>query len=317
MKFNWGSLRLGYTSSIHNRFNERLMSLTNAAIYQLPFDRFAVIRPLFANTGYEEPFLDSVFQGIMPGQLFTDDPRRPTAALMCRTYDYFVAGDAASPLRQFIHDAPSEAGVFHDFYGYVPLTEAWRDALVEDHGFTIIPRLNFIYPSTTPPMIDSSLLPAHGRLVPIDGVLAERADRELDETIGLFWSGYPNFVIYGFGMALMIGDEIVSVAFTCSVSRTMSNIGIATAHSHRRRGYAGLVARAYFAESLRRGLMPTWDCDEWNTGSVMTARHLKLTPRTPFTELGIGPYPRQKMTMTTGLWDSAAGEDGVVVWRPV
>lgn len=29
------------------------------------------------------------------------------------------------------------------------------------------------------------------------------------------------------------------------------------------------------------------------------------------------PYPRQKMTMTTGLWDSAAGEDGVVVWRPI
>lgn len=291
--------------------------MTNAAIYQLPFDRFVTTRPLFANTGYEEPFLDSVFQGIMPGQIFADDPRRPTAALMCRTYDYFVAGDAASPLRQFIHDAPSEASVFQDFYGYVPLTDAWRDALVEDHGFTIIPRLNFIYPTTTPPMIDPSLLPADGRLVQMDGVLAERADRELDETIGLFWSGYPNFVNYGFGMALMIGDELVSVAFTCSVSRTMSNIGIATAQNHRRRGYAVLVARAYFAESLRRGLMPTWDCDEWNTGSVMTARRLQLTPRTPFTELGLGPYPRQKMTLTTGMWDSSTGEGGMVVWRPV
>lgn len=98
-------------------------------------------------------------------------------------------------------------------------------------------------------MISSSLLPASGRLVPIDGVLAERADREFEKTIGLFWSGYPNFVNYGFGMALMIGDEMVSVAFTCSVSRTMSNIGIATAHSHRRRGYAVLVARAYFRKS--------------------------------------------------------------------
>lgn len=289
--------------------------MTNTAIYQLPFDQFAVARPLFANAEYEEPFLDSVFDGIMPGQIFTDAPHHPTAVLMCRTYDYFVAGDATSLLRQFIKDAPTEASVFQDFYGYVALNEAWQDALIEDHGFTKIPRHNYIYPSTIPPTIDPAQIPQGGALVEIDASLAERIDRELNETIGLFWSGYPNFVRHGFGVALLIGPEIISVAFTCSVSHTMSNIGIATTESHRRRGYAVLVAKAYFIESLRRGLMPTWDCDEWNTGSVMTARHLQLKPRTPFTELGLGPYPRQGLTLSTGVWDSSTGAGGMIVWR--
>lgn len=63
---------------------------------------------------------------------------------------YFVAGDAALAPAPIYPRCPSEAGVFHNFYGYVPLTEAWRDALVEDHGFTIIPRLNLIYPLDHP-----------------------------------------------------------------------------------------------------------------------------------------------------------------------
>lgn len=288
--------------------------MTTPAIYQLPFDHFANGRFLFAGTGYEEPFLDSVFEGLMPGQLFIDDLHQPTAALLCRTYDYFVAGDADSPLRQFIHDAPSEAGVFQEFYGYVPLTPAWQAALIEDHAMSVIPRLNFIYPGPTPPTIKP--LPPAGRLEMIDGALAERIDRELDETIGLFWSGYPNFVRHGFGVALMIGNEVVSVAYSCTVSRSMSNIAIATAPAHRRKGYAVLVAQAYFVESLRRGLIPTWDCDEWNIGSAATARRLGLQPRQSFVELGLGPYPRQKMTMTTGLWHDSAGESGSVVWRP-
>jgi RimJ/RimL family protein N-acetyltransferase len=148
----------------------------------------------------------------------------------------------------------------------------------------------------------------------VDAALAERIDHDLDETIGLLWSGYAHFARHGLGMCLMIGDEIASVAFACAVSKTMSNIGVATAEAHRQKGYATLVSRAFIEESLRRGLTPTWDCDEWNTASLATARRLGLTERAPFTELGLGPYPRCKPPLSEGIWGWQAGEAGVKVW---
>src|SRR3712207_4148218 len=76
-------------------------------IYELPPPLFPRAAPLFAEAWMDGAFIGAVFEGKTPGRVFVDDAERPTAALMCRTYEYFVAGNpGATALRAFIRYAP-------------------------------------------------------------------------------------------------------------------------------------------------------------------------------------------------------------------
>ena len=70
-------------------------------IYELPPMHFNRAAPLFAETWMDAAFIDSAFAGRVPARVFVDDATRPMAALLCRTFGYYVAGHvAATALRQ-------------------------------------------------------------------------------------------------------------------------------------------------------------------------------------------------------------------------
>src|SRR3954454_12106603 len=116
-------------------------------VYELSATNVEIARGLFAGATFDRVFIDSFFEGRQPGRLFVDDPVRPASALLCRVYDYFLAGEPQADLRRFIRDAPSEPGVFQvlrdhgvseeipttALYGFVAVTKAWEDALIADH----------------------------------------------------------------------------------------------------------------------------------------------------------------------------------------
>ena len=104
-------------------------------IYELPPEQQERAWPVYAEACFDRAQIDAVFEGRQPGRVFVDDPEQPRAALLCRTFGYYVAGDPGSTaMRGFIRDAPPEPGVFQDLYGYVPDTDAWQQALLDDHG---------------------------------------------------------------------------------------------------------------------------------------------------------------------------------------
>src|SRR5690606_22822756 len=122
------------------------------------------------NLPYAYPALMAVVSGKQNGCVFVDSPTDPKGALLCRSYDFYLAGEPTPSLQAFIKDA--EKGIFESFYGYVP-SPAWRNALPSDYQL-IVPRRLFLWDKLAP----AYTIPDGADLLPIDAAFAERIDYE-------------------------------------------------------------------------------------------------------------------------------------------
>ena len=283
-------------------------------LFELPRSQFDRVKPLYADAQFDQPCYASVFEGKVPARIFVDDADAPKSALMFRSYEYFVAGEAHPLMRQFIKDAPEEAEEFEWFYGYVPLTDAWKNALLSDLPLEIIGRCNFQWQPGTPVYDWRAAVPANGRIVPIDVTLAERLDRDYYPVpfIQFAFDTYEAFEQYGWGFALFVGDALASSISTTAVSRQHALVTIDTEAPFRKRGFATLLGARFIEESLSRGLIPTWDTDDFNHGSIATARKLGFVEHDPFVELALPN--RARPDRSRGLWSPSPRADGVTVW---
>ncbi len=274
-------------------------------IYELPPDLFERAAPLFEPAWFDEAFIQAVFEGRQKGRIFVDKPEHPTAALMTRTFEYYVAGNASSAaMRQFIKDAPTEAGIFEAMYGYCPLNVTWSRALLEIYAGSLyaIGRRGFKWfgPANAAVANWRTLLPPDATIKMIDGKLAARIDRELNEHIGLMWEGYDKFEADGFGFCIMFGDTLASVCYTETVSASQANIGVVTAPPYRQQGLATATCAAFVEYCPQHSLMPTWDCDTENQSSAKLALKLGFQEFGPFEQLSAsGSQPIQ---YSQGLW---------------
>ncbi len=299
-------------SALHST-EEAPQSDTGApVIYELPQAQAGVAAPLFKTAWFDEAFIDAFFEGRDRGRLFVDDPHRPAAALLCRTFEYYVAGDPGSlALRQFIKDAPAEVGVFQQLYGYCPVDNAWVDALLTDQEGRLetIGRIGFKYPHNA--IYDwRRSLPRNAIIQPIDRGLAERIDAEMHQLIGLFWNGYDRYAAGGFGFCTLIDGAIASIAYAITVSAKYANIGVETAAPFRRQGLSTLTSAAFIEHCLQHGLIATWDADTNNAASLATARKLGFQEYPPFSQLsplqGTKPFTSQGRWTKTSVFTSAS-----------
>ena len=285
-------------------------------IYELPPSQFERARPILGNPPADFAYIDSGLTGASPARVFVDDPGQPAAALMTRTYEYFVGGALETPLADFIQDAPVEVGVWADFYGFVAVDPAWNDRLRVLHPeLETIGRRSFRFDSANLDRVRGwrERVPLGLRVVPMTAELAETADREMPEVIGKLWAGYHLFAKYGFGALMLDGDVPVSVCCAFGVGGGEANLGVATVPAYRRRGLALISSHACVEMTFDRGLIPTWDCDAPNIASGELARAIGFTEHAPFTELA---FPnRAKPKQTTGLWKSESHGNGVTRWR--
>lgn len=285
-------------------------------VFELPVHLYDRVKPLYASAPFDQPCYDSVFEGKQDARIFVDDAAAPTGALMFRSYEYYPAGAAAASLRQFVIDAPDEADdIFKDFYGYTPITDAWKNALLADLPLEVIGRCNFQWQPGTPVYDWRSRMPENGRMMRVDRALAERLDRECYPVPFILWDwgSYEAYVEHGFGFALLIGDEIASSITATIVSDRYALVNVATEPGFRLRGFATLVGARFVEECLARGLLPVWDTDDTNLGSMATARRLNFIESTPFVELALPN--RAKPERSRGVWSPESAAAGITVWR--
>lgn len=288
-------------------------------IYELSSSQFDTVEPLFKEAWFDRAYIDSVFEGKQPARIFVDDIQQPTAALMCRTNGFYVAGDTrAWALLCFIKDAPSEAGVFDQLYFYFPLSEAWEKAITGERtkGLETIGRKNFIFRKKRDQILNDwrKLLPPEAAVVPIDRALAERIDKECEEHIGGLWGSYERYIQHGFGYCTMIDKVIASVVYAEAVSESETVLNVLTKKPFRRRGFATLTSLAFIEHSLQHGLVPTWVCDDTNVASIATARKLGFQEERPFRMI----IRRPAFETSGGLWTKADSHleeaTGVTLW---
>ncbi|MEP7291643.1 MAG: GNAT family N-acetyltransferase, partial [Chloroflexota bacterium] len=97
-----------------------------------------------------------------------------------------------------------------------------------------------------------------------------------------------------------------------TTSQRHALVNVATEPPFRRKGFAALVGACFVEACLQRGLLPVWDTDDTNLGSIATARRVGFTEQAPFAELA---YPnRAKPEESHGIWSATPRADGVTVW---
>jgi RimJ/RimL family protein N-acetyltransferase len=272
--------------------------------------------PLFEGTWFDEMFIMPALKGQQPGRVIVDHPDNPTAAILFRTYDFYIGGSPDSAaLRQFIKDAPIETGLFQNFHGFAPIDPDWEPVLLEDFPgqFMALKRCNYRWHNT--PVLDwRSRLSEGISIVPIDAVLAQQLDRDWNEGIGALWNGYDRFECDGFGFCLKVNGELASVVVTDGVGEGSVNIGIHTAEKFQRRGFAKTVCLAFIERTLAKGLLPVWDCEDRNTRSKALAESLGFVQEKPFTEFCVSEPPYGKLKLSEGLWTAMSAASDVTMW---
>lgn len=287
-------------------------------VYELPHPLFSRAASLFEEAWADGAYIWSAFAGTMPARLFVDHPEHATAALLTRTYEYYVAGNPASaPLRRFMRDAPAE--VYGDFYGYVATNVPMSRAILADYGdrLTVVARRCYRWEGDPAPLDQwRSPAPDGVTIRPLDRPLAERMDRELGQMAGAFWDGYDRFLAHGFGFCTMLGDAITGVAYASAVGGDEANIDVMTAAPYRRRGHAARACAAFIDHCLARNLVPTWDCDSNNQPSARLANALGFREDHPFSQLSTPGY--RPLDLSQGRWSPSAPDTaGIITWRSI
>ena len=283
-------------------------------VYELPAQLFVRVVPLFEKTWFDEMFIMPALKGRDPGRVFVNQLEQPTAAILFRNYEFYIAGEVNPALRAFIKDAPAEPGTFQRFHGYTPLDKAWETALVEDSGDGLIPLPRLYFRWEGAPVMDwRAHIPEGASVAPITTELAQRLDQEWNEGIGTQWSGYDRFAKHGYGFCLMFGEQIGNVTYTDGTDERSASIGIRTNSAFRRMGLARLTCSAFIEATLARGLLPVWECEERNVASWRTAEQLGFVKQPgTFSDIIAPNYGPLKLSQA--LWQSAAGEEGSTVW---
>jgi RimJ/RimL family protein N-acetyltransferase len=258
-------------------------------IKQLTATDYPQTRPLFASD-YLTLMIDSVIAGSSSGQLWADDPTAPqTALLWDGAHSLYLVGQAANPatneqlaelLAIEITVLARQRGIegFKIFYSD-PAWESQIGVIFPTLTLTQHPRVVYTLGQIAQPDWQSRL-PAGYAIRPIDRTLLSDSTlgnhADLMEEIESCWPSQERFLTRGFGACAVGNGEIICRCTAEYVSAGKCGIGIATAETYRRQGFAVLTASAFLADCVNRGIVPYWDAWLRNQASVATAEKIGL-----------------------------------------
>ncbi len=124
----------------------------------------------------------------------------------------------------------------------------------------------------------AQLLPEGYELAKITPSLIQKSEGFDEKYIKRFWHTMDNYVQHGFGYCILHEGNSVCECISIVANPDCAEVDIHTASSHQRKGLAFLVAQAFIAESLHRGIQPRWDCNAANEASAGLARKLGFVP---------------------------------------
>ena len=99
-----------------------------------------------------------------------------------------------------------------------------------------------------------------------------------------FWSSADDFIAHGLGVCLVKDGEVVSLCYAAAVADGLAEVDVVTDAQFRGHGLGTIVTQEFNRRCLRNGKSPTWDCFDYNTGS------LKLAERLGFVEVRRYPF---------------------------
>ncbi|MFQ6088917.1 MAG: GNAT family N-acetyltransferase, partial [Candidatus Methanofastidiosia archaeon] len=132
---------------------------------------------------------------------------------------------------------------------------------------------------------DKNLLPKDITIRPIDFDLLETKKIKnveyIKQEVEWMWPSIQRFYDNGFGFVAMHEDKAVCWCTSEYVSKKMCGIGIETISEYQNRGIATATATTFVKYCLENNIIPYWECDIDNIGSVRVAEKIDFQKASP------------------------------------
>ena len=220
----------------------------------------------------------AVLDGILPGQVWVDDPTRPGWAVLREAPFgtlYLAGPPPAAAIQQLLAALRQDVDVL---YGYWPETAADLHAhagltapgLPVDYQGQVLEFTGRLAPPPAP-------LPPGCSLRPLDAALFERCFERglLLETYGSRQRALAESIsLCLVDASLDAAGEILCEAHAGPVVRGWVEMGVVTHPQQRRKGYAALTCAALAGRCEVAGLQTYWNCAAHNHASAALARRI-------------------------------------------
>jgi RimJ/RimL family protein N-acetyltransferase len=235
----------------------------------------------------------AVIEGNNPGWVFADDLNRPKAALVWAQgiEGFYLVGDAHSAVFAKELDVYTDQVLMPRLHDLAVASfeisgdEDWNPVIEN-----VFEKRNFESSQQWVYTLEPAECESVMQLWAVDDRRLQRVDRHLLAGLSAgnkeflfskliqFWGSVDTFLSTGLGYVLVDGEKITSLCFSGFVAGKIHVIDIETRASHRRRGHAETVARAFVAACVEKRLQLHWDCMAENTASARLAEKLGFTP---------------------------------------
>ena len=227
-------------------------------------------------------FLLSALDGIVKGELYADDTKNPTYAIMLTADCYYVVGDLIDEkFEQGIFNL-SQSDAFMDYTGIIFSNKnlSRLKEIFGKHTYEYIDRNCYKLFKSEFKYIDTNTASVGIIKLTPNNILKFKDYtnfKEVYEECKRYWDEYPKSSKINFGIALVKDNTILSCCYLCgeSSSENSCELGIDTFEGFRRKGYADTVCRETIKKLINLGYDNfNWHCYADNIGSNKTA--LKL-----------------------------------------
>jgi RimJ/RimL family protein N-acetyltransferase len=252
-------------------------------LHQLAFEQFDAVSPLYRELDFHLA-IEAVLQGVVPGQIYVDDPSSPRSALLWVGSRFYLAGLPQNEAfnqglrRLFDEEIYPQARAGDELMFVLYYSLDW-DASI----FDLL--------SDKHPMRDRrqyyvcSAVEVDWRAVMEPGFALRSIDRELlesdplghiDELREEVRSESPSIEHYlgrRFGFCLLEGDTITGWCLSEYNTADRCEVGVETVDAYRRRGVATVTAAALVEHGIGQGMEEIgWHCWASNVASAATAQ---------------------------------------------
>lgn len=250
---------------------------------ELDTEDFPDVLPLYRSSGFRFPLISAVIQRQQRGQIFADRKTDPRSSVVINNFGFmYVFGVDDDSLIELFEGADKIKPSYLLWYA-PPAT--WQERL-NAAGARRRERIRFEFRGHDDEPLN---VPAGFELRNLDRDLIPKTSKFKLDLDSRFWSSTEDFVLNGLGVCLLKDNEILSVCYAAAISDGLAEVDVVTDEAYRAHGLATVVSRQFIRECLTRGITPTWDCFDYNTGSVRLAERLGFSElvRYPFYSFNI------------------------------
>ncbi|HEX9784520.1 MAG TPA: GNAT family N-acetyltransferase [Opitutaceae bacterium] len=232
-------------------------------------EQLTELRAFFADPPPNAPMLYAFLDGRAPGRVFVDRLGDAGACVVAMNYSFVFFGGQPTP--DFIHEALGWLRRDQFLHVVWPVGGLPRSPAPDQAVDRIEYRQRIDFAGA---LLRQAFLriPEGGRVRRIDAELMKRCMWR--EEAAFAAGSIVEFLLHGVGFCLLIGEEIVSEAYSCFWGLDRVEIATITHRDHRGKGYAAAVC-AYLIDACEKiGFSTYWSCDATNMPSRRLAARL-------------------------------------------